>query len=52
MIALVDDGDAHRSARELLSGGQPTEPGADDDDMVQVHIPSLAQNPDPFILCP
>src|SRR5258707_8439205 len=44
VIALVDDGDAHRGAREFLSGGQPTEAGPDDDDMVQVHIlRSLAQ---------
>jgi len=27
VITLVDDGDAHRGAREFLSGGQPTEAG-------------------------
>ena len=48
MIALIDDGDAHRSAREFLSGGQPTEAGPDDDDMVQVHTSrSLAQTSPP-----
>src|SRR3984957_19703574 len=45
MVALVDDGDAHRSAREFLSGGQPTEAGPDDDDMVRAHISRSLRKP-------
>src|SRR5450631_1581543 len=35
MIALVDDGDSNRGAREFLRGGQPSEASSNDDHMVQ-----------------
>ena len=41
MIALIDESNANRRAREFLSGGQPTEAGTDDDHMVlQIHASS------------
>jgi len=56
MIALIDDGDAHRGGFKFLRGGESAEPSADDDDMMEAwhSAASLthANICDPFILAP
>ena len=55
MIALIDDGDAHRGGFKFLRGGESAEPSADDDDMMAWHnAASLthANIRNPFILVP